>query len=152
MAYVDVSKEVKFNIFKEHLAGAKLTSLARKYHVSRASIYLWINAATKSVFESFEPDKRGPKFKKLSPESEVIKLRNQVDMLKEQLDALLQSSQNIPLSQKVQIRSIRPKRCPHCGCQTIWLHGSYKAKDKSGKTIRVYRFRCHDCRRRVYPE
>lgn len=152
MAYVDVSKEVKFNIFKEHLAGQKLTPLARKYHVCRASIYLWLNAATQAVFESFEPDKRGPKFKKLTPESEVINLRSQVVKLKEQLDALLESPQNISLSQKAQLRSIRPKKCQHCGCPIIWLHGNYKAQDESGKTIRVYRFRCRDCRRRVYPE
>lgn len=152
MAYVDVSKETKFNIFKEHLAGEKRTTLARKYHVSRASIYLWVNAATQAVFESFELDKRGPKFKKLAPESDVIKLHNQVDKLKEQLDAILQTPQNIPLSQKAQIRSLRPKKCQHCGCETIWLHGSYQTKDESGKTIRVYRFRCRDCRRRVYPE
>lgn len=152
MAYIDVSKEVKFNIFKEHLCGTKIAPLARKYNVSRASVYLWINAATQVVFESFEPDKRGPKFKKVSPEAEVIKLRNQVAMLKEQLDVLLQTSQDIPLSQKAQIRSIRPKRCQYCSSNTIWLHGRYKAKDQSGKTITVYRFRCRDCRRRVYPE
>ena len=152
MAYVDVSKEVKFNIFKEHLAGAKQAALARKYHVSRASIYLWVNAATQAIFRAFELDKRGPKFKKLQPEAEVIKLRSQVDKLKEQLGALLQSPQSIPLSQKAQIRSIRPKKCRHCGCETIWLRGSYSAKDQSGKTVRVYRFRCRDCRRRVYPE
>ena len=152
MAYIDVSKEIKFNIFKEHLAGEKQISLARKYHVSRASIYLWINAATKAIFSAFEPDKRGPKFKKVAPEDKAIKLRSQVAKLKEQLDALLQSPQGIPLSQKTQIRSIRPKKCQYCGCQTIWLHGSYQTKDESGKTIRVYRFRCRDCRRRVYPE
>ena len=152
MAYVDVSKETKFNIFKEHLAGEGRARLARKYHVSRASIYLWVDAATEAVFSAFEPDKRGPKFKKLKPEAEVIKLRSQVTKLKEQLDALLQSPQSIPLSQKAQIRSIRPKKCQHCGCETIWLHGSYQAKDESGKAIRVYRFRCRDCRRRVYPE
>ena len=44
MAYVDVSKDVKFNIFKEHLASEKRTALARKYHVSKASIYLWVDA------------------------------------------------------------------------------------------------------------
>ena len=152
MAYVDVSKETKFSIFKEHLAGERQTRLAHKYHVSRASIYLWVDAATQAVFEAFEPDKRGPKFKKFQPEVEVIKLRSQVDKLKEQLDALLQSPQSIPLSQKAQIRSLRPKKCQHCGCETIWLHGSYFAKDETGKTIRVYRFRCRDCRRRVYPE
>lgn len=152
MAYVDVSKETKLNIFKEHLAGERQTRLARKYHVSRASIYLWVNAATEAVFSAFEPDKRGPKFKKLEPEAEVIKLHRQVAKLKEQLDALLQNPQSIPLSQKAQIRSIRPKKCQHCGCESIWLHGSYFAKDQSGKTIRVYRFRCRDCRHRVYPE
>ena len=152
MAYVDVSKEVKFNIFKEHLAGERLTALARKYHVSRASIYLWVNTANQAIFDSFEPDKRGPKFKKLSPESEVVNLRSQVATLKEQLDALLQSPQNISLSQKAQLRSLRPNKCPHCGCESIWLHGRYSAKDQSGKTISVYRFRCRDCRRRVYPE
>ncbi len=152
MAYVDVSKEIKFNIFKEHLAGEKLTAIARKHHVSRASIYLWINAATEAVFSAFEPDKRGPKFKKLTTEDEIIKLRNQVAKLKEQLDCLLLNPQPIPLFQKVQIRSIRPKKCRHCGCEIIWLHGSYNAKDESGKTIRVYRFRCRDCRRRIYPE
>jgi transposase-like protein len=152
MAYVEVPKEVKFNIFKEHLAGEKLSALARKYHVSRASIYLWFNTANQAIFDSFEPDKRGPKFKKLSPESEVVKLRNQVVALKEQLDALLQSSQSISLSQKVQLRSLRPEKCQHCGCHSIWLHGNYSAKDQSGKTITVYRFRCRNCRRRVYPE
>lgn len=152
MAYIDVSKETKFSIFKEHLAGERQTALARKYHVSRASIYLWVDAATQAVFEAFEPDKRGPKFKKLAPEAEVIKLRSQMAKLKEQLDALLQSPQSIPLSQKAQIRSIRPKKCQHCGGETIWLHGNYSAKDQSGKSIRVYRFRCRDCRRRVYPE
>jgi len=152
MAYVDVSKEVKFNIFKEHLAGERLTALARKYHVSRASIYLWVNTANQAIFDSFEPDKRGPKFKKLSPESEIVKLRSQVTTLKEQLDALLQSPQDISLSQKSQLRSLRPKKCQHCGCSSIWLHGRYSAKYQSGETIRVYRFRCRDCRRRVYPE
>jgi len=152
MPYIDVSKEVKFAIFKEHLAGTKLAPLARKYNVSRASVYLWLNAATQAVFESFEPDKRGPKFKKLAPETEVIKLRSQIVKLNEQLDALLQKPQDLTLSQKAQIRSVRPTQCQHCGCKTIWLHGNYKAKNQSGKSIRVYRFRCHDCRRRVYPE
>ena len=141
--------EVKFAIVKEAWAGRKIAQIARKYRVCRDSIYTWMHIAAQSCLHALSPQKRGPKFKKLLKNEEVIfSLEQKVSDLESEIKRLSHDSQSIPSVKYAKL--VRPDRCPHCGHTRILLNGYYPVKGADGTFVDMPRFICKQCRKRVY--
>ena len=141
--------ELKFVIVKEAWAGRKIAQISRKYRVCRDSIYIWMQMATQACLHAFSPKKRGPKFKKLLKNEEVIlSLEQKVSALESEIKRLSHDSQSIPSVKYAKL--IRPDRCPHCGHTRILLNGYYPVKGADGTFVDMPRFICKQCRKRVY--
>jgi len=54
----------KILIVSQVIVGEKIQPLAKKYKVSRPSVYLWRKRALDALEKALKPEKRGPKFKK----------------------------------------------------------------------------------------
>ena len=141
--------QTKLAIVKEAWAGRKIAQIARKYKVCRDSIYTWMHIATQTCLHAFSPQKRGPKFKKLSSKEEVIvSLEQKVSELEYEINRMSQTSQAIPSAKYAKL--VRPDHCPHCGHHRVLLNGYYSVKTASGELTDIPRFICKQCRKRVY--
>lgn len=144
------SEEVKLAIIKEAWAGHKIAQIARKYRVCRDSIYGWMQLATQACLQAFSPQKRGPKFKNLPDNDQVlINLQEKISQLENEIKNISHNSQSIPSIQYAKL--LRPEKCPYCGNARILLNGYYPVKTTGGSLTDMPRFICKKCRKRVYP-
>jgi len=124
---------------------SKVISIARKYDVSRESIYTWAKEAEKTIQDLFNKTRPGPAL----DEHEKLVIENR--RLKQQLQDMSEEYQR--LSQNTQLRpaklrtegEVRPGVCPSCGHEKVWRNGFYSTHE--GLT---QRFSCANCRASVY--
>ncbi len=146
MPYREVDTGIKMEILKQYWSNdSKVTSIARKYGVSRESIYTWAKEAEKTIQDLFNKARPGPAL----DEHEKLVIENR--RLKQQLQDMSEEYQR--LSQNSQLRpaklrtggEVRPGVCPSCSHDKVWRNGFYSTNE--GLT---QRFSCAKCRASVY--
>ena len=146
MSYREVDTDTKLEIVKQYWSkDSKVTSLSKKYGVSRESIYVWGREAEKTIKDLFDKKRPGPVL------DDQAKLVAENKQLKQQLQGLSDDYQK--LSQYSQLRptklrtggGIRPAICPSCGHDKVWRNGSFSTSQ--GIT---QRFCCAKCKAKVY--
>lgn len=146
MPYREVDTDTKMEILKQYWSkDTKVMSLAKKYGVSRESIYVWAREAEKTIRDLFEKKRPGPVLDeqaKLIAENEQLK--QQLQDVSYEYQVLSQYSQLKP----TKVRSggeVRPGVCPTCGHDKVWRNGSFSTSQ--GIT---QRFSCAKCKAKVY--
>ena len=139
MPYKEVPVETKINVVKDYFSGMKVAHIARKYKVSRDSVYTWKNVAINSMrktLKSYQTDT-------------VNDLKNQLILLEEKYNKL--SEDYKLLSQKSQLKvssnasnEVRPNQCPECSGNNVVKNGCYETKNGINQ-----RFKCKDCNKRI---
>jgi transposase-like protein len=146
MPYREVDANTKVEILKQYWSeDSKVMSLAKKYGVSRESIYVWAREAEKTIKDLFNKKRPGPV---LDDQAKLIAENKQ---LKQQLQDVSYNYQR--LSQYTQLKpanlrtggEIRPGVCPSCGHDKVWRNGSFSTSQ--GIT---QRFCCAKCKAKVY--
>jgi len=146
MPYREVDTETKLDILKQYWSkDRKVTDLAKRYRVSRESIYTWAREAEQILKDQFDKKRPGPGLN----EQDALLQENQ--QLKQQLQHLSEDYQR--LSQHSQLKparlrtggEVRPGACPSCGHEKVWCNGSYSTRQ--GQT---QRFTCAKCSESVY--
>ena len=85
MAFQDIPVEAKVKAVRAIIGGEKIQPTARKYGITRPSLYAWVERAQQAIEEALRPYKRGPRFKKPKVDPNVKKI--------EKLNELLQRHQ-----------------------------------------------------------
>jgi len=158
-----ISIKEKVVIISQVIAGEKIQRVARKYGVSRPSIYAWTQKALDTLEQTLKPGKRGPKFKKGKVDAKDETIEEQKEKIAELKDIVSEKEKQIKnLKGKINLQKNslpRPSKCPHCGFEKIYKNGTYKIKlerffeqlkkDKEIE-ITVQQFICPYCRSSVY--
>jgi len=140
MPYQEVSLDTKIAVVKDYFSGMKVTDIARKYNVSRDSVYTWKDnalAAIKQALKAYNSNEAN------RLKSELEKLKNKYQRLSEEYEQLSQESQ-ISVSTDPD-NETRPTQCPECSGNHIVKNGSYEVKEGINQ-----RFRCETCNKEVY--
>lgn len=156
-----ISIKEKVLIVSQVIAGEKIQPLAKKYKVSRPSIYVWTQRALGSLEQALKQGKRGPKFKKgkLDAKDKVIEEQKKIDKLNDIISEKEKQIKDLRNKIALQKNSFsRPLRCLHCGFEKIYKNGTYKIrgerfleqlrKDKEIEII-IQQFICPYCRSSV---
>jgi len=158
-----ISIKEKILIVCQVIAGGKIQPVAKKYGVSRSSIYAWTKKALDTLEQTLKPGKRGPKFKKGRVDVKDKAIEEQKQKIAE-LDVIISEKEkqikNLKGKINLQKNSFpRPSRCPHCGFEKIYKNGTYKIrperfleqlKKDQEIEITVQQFICPYCRSSVY--
>ncbi|MEA1964156.1 MAG: helix-turn-helix domain-containing protein [Candidatus Aerophobetes bacterium] len=160
-----ISIKEKILIISQVIVGEKIQPIAKKYKVSRPSIYVWRKRALGSLEQALKPDKRGPKFKKGKVNAKDKVIEEQKEKIGKLNDIISEKEKQIKnLRNKIALQKnslSRPSKCPHCGFEKIYKNGTYKIKPeklfeqlKKGKEIEIItqQFICPYCRSSVYRE
>lgn len=127
-----ISIKEKILIVCQVIAGEKIQPIAKKYKVSRPSIYLWRKRALGSLEEALKPDKRGPKFKKGKVDAKDKVIEEQKEKIEKLVNIISEKEKQIKnLRGKLNLQKnslSRPLKCPHCGFEKIYKNGTYKIK------------------------
>jgi len=152
MPYRSIDTERKVELILEHLKGARICSLARKYSVNEDSIHLWKNKVLQALSEILSPGTPGPR-----PHSRVEILKEELEDLRKKYEKLSQVSQITVSSKAPSLLEERPSRCPECGASRIWKNGAYRVRgERTSRSLRieekgvVQRFRCSECGVKLY--
>ena len=152
MPYRSINTERKIELILEHLKGARICSLARRYSVNEDSIHLWKNKVLRALSEILSPRTPGPR-----PRSRVEILEEELGELRKKYERLSQLSQITVSTKAPSLLEERPSRCPECGASRIWKNGTYKVRgERTSRSLRisekgtVQRFRCSDCWVKLY--
>ncbi|MEW5921503.1 MAG: transposase [Bacillota bacterium] len=146
MPYREVDADTKVEILKQYWSeDSKVMGLAKKYGVSRESIYVWAREAERTIKDLFNKKRPGPV---LDDQAKLIAENKQ---LKQQLQDMSYDYQR--LSQNSQLKpanlrtggEIRPGVCPTCGHDKVWRNGFFSTSQ--GIT---QRFCCAKCKAKVY--
>lgn len=152
MPYRSIDTERKVELILEHLKGARICSLARRYSVNEDSIHLWKNKILGALSEILSPGTPGPR-----PRPQVEILEEKLEELQKKYEKLLQLSQITVSAKAPSLLEERPSRCPECGATRIWKNGTYRVTGE--RTLRslklkekgvVQRFRCSECKTKFY--
>jgi len=161
--FKSISIKKKILIVSQVIAGEKIQPLAKKYKVSRPSIYLWTQRALDALEEALKPVKRGPKLKKgkLDTKDKITtEQRIEIEKLKKIIKKKEKQIKN--LKEKISLQKMdipRPLKCPHCGFGKIYRNGTYKIrlkklfeklKKSEEKEIVVQQFICPSCKSPVH--
>ena len=152
MSYRSINTERKVKLILEHLKGARICSLARKYKVDEDSIHLWRNKVLRVLPQILSPKKPGPR-----PRSQVEILEEELKRLQKKYETLSQISQITVSTKAPSFLEERPSKCPKCGATHIWKNGTYQIKgERTSSSLRilekgvVQRFRCSHCGTKLY--
>jgi len=152
MPYRSINTERKVELILEHLKGARICSLARRYSVNEDSIHLWKNKVLKALSEILSPGTPGPR-----PRSRVEILKEKLEELQNKYERLSQLSQITVSSKAPSLLEERPTKCPECGASRIWKNGAYRVTgERISRSLRisekgtVQRFRCSECGVKLY--
>lgn len=140
MPYKEVSLDTKIDVIKDFLAGMKVAHIARKYDVSRDSVYTWKNIALDSMenaLQTYQTDEVD------QLKSKLAKLEDEYQKLSEEYEELSQQTQLTVSTTPSQ--EVRPSQCPDCASENIIKNGSYETKAGVKQ-----RFRCKDCNKRIF--
>jgi len=152
MPYRPIDTERKTKLILEHLKGARICSLARKYEVNEDSIHLWKNRVLSALPKILSPETPGPR-----PRSQVEILKEELKKLRKKYEALSQTSQITVSTKAPSLLEERPSKCPECGATRIWKNGTYQVKgERTSRSLivkgkgTVQRFRCSHCGIKLY--
>ncbi len=152
MPYHSINTERKVELILEHLKGARICSLARRYSVNEDSIHLWKNKVLEALSEILSPGTPGPR-----PRSRVEIFEEKLEEVQNKYERLSQLSQITVSSKAPSLLEERPSKCPECGGVRIWKNGAYQVTGerisrslKVGEKGVVQRFRCSECGVKLY--
>ena len=159
-----VSIKEKILVVCQVIRGDKVQRVARKYGLSRPSIYAWTRKALDTLEQALKPAKRGPKWKKGKVDAKDKAIEEQKEKVAELNDIISEKEKQIKnLKGKLNLQKNslpRPSMCPHCGFEKIYKNGTYKIKPerlfellkKDNKEIEIIiqQFICPYCRNSVY--
>ena len=152
MSYRSINTERKVELILEHLKGARICSLARRYSVNEDSIHLWKNKVLRALSEILSPGTPGPR-----PRSRVDILKEELEELRKKYEKLSQLSQITVSAKAPSLLEERPSRCPECGATRIWKNGTYRVSgERTSRSLKlgekgvVQRFRCSSCGVKLY--
>ncbi len=152
MPYHSINTERKVELILEHLKGARICSLARKYGVNEDSIHLWKNKVLEALSEILSPGTPGPR-----PRSRVEILKEKLEELQNKYERLSHISQITVSTKAPSLLEERPTKCPECGGVHIWKNGAYQVTgERTSRSLRisekgiVQRFRCSECGVKLY--
>jgi len=152
MPYRSIDTERKVELILEHLKGARICSLARKYGVNEDSIHLWKNKVLQALSQILSPKTPGPRSR---PQVEI--LEEELKELQKAYEALSQISQITVSTTAPSLLEERPSKCPECGAGRIWKNGTYQVTgQRTSRSLKVsekgtvQRFRCSDCGVKLY--
>ena len=143
MGYRELLPQEKLAAVKEAWSLRRgIAGVARKYNVSRPSLYHWLKLADEVLLEALN-ERPGRK-----PKPSMEKLQAQVDLLQRQLVEVLEGSHDSTISVAISPHQSgpRPASCPSCGSSRIWRYGSWPTKREGARQ----RFICADCRQSLY--
>ena len=157
-----ISIKEKILIVCQVISGEKIQTIARKYKVSRPSVYAWTQKALGILEQALKPGKRGPKCKKGKVDAKDETIEEQKMKIEELDDITSEKEKQIKnLRNKIALQKnslLRPSKCPHCGFEKIYKNGTYKIKPErlfeglkkdKGIEITVQQFICPYCRSSV---
>jgi len=159
-----ISIKEKILIVSQVIAGEKIQPLAKKYKVSRPSVYIWTQRASDALEEALRSAKRGPKFKKGKFDDTKDKITTEQKIEIEKLKKIIKKKEKQikNLKEKINLQKMdipRPLKCPYCGFGKIYKNGTYKIRienlfeklKKNGeKEIVVQQFICPSCKSSVH--
>ena len=152
MPYRSIDTERKVELILEHLKGARICSLARRYSVNEDSIHLWKNKVLEGLSEILSPGTPGPR-----PRSRVEIVKEELEDLRKKYEKLSQLSQITVSSKAPSLLEERPSRCPECRASRIWKNGTYRVTgERTSRSLKigekgvVQRFRCSECGVKLY--
>ena len=152
MSYRSIDTERKVELILEHLKGARICSLARRYSVNEDSIHLWKNKVLHALSKILSPGTPGPR-----PRSRVDILKEELEELRKKYEKLSQLSQITVSAKAPSLLEERPSRCPECGATRIWKNGTYRVSgERTSRSLKlgekgvVQRFRCSECGVKLY--
>ena len=115
MPYHSINTERKVELILEHLKGARICFLARRYSVNEDSIHLWKNKVLEALPEILSPGTPGPR-----PRSRVQILEGKLKELQNKYELLSQLSHTTGSSKAPSLLEERTSKCPECGGARIW--------------------------------
>jgi len=152
MPYRSIDTERKVELILEHLKGARICSLARRYGVNEDSIHLWKNKVLSALSQILSPKTPGPR-----PRSQVEILEEELKELQKAHEALSRISQITVSTKAPSLLEERPSKCPECGASRIWKNGTYRVSgERTSRSLKVsekgtvQRFRCSHCGVKLY--
>jgi len=152
MPYRPIDTERKTKLILEHLKGARICFLARKYGVNEDSIHLWKNKVLSALSQILPPKTPGPR-----PRRRVEILEEELSKLRKEYETLSQLSQIAVSTKAPSLLEERPSKCPKCGATRIWKNGTYQVKgERTSRSLivkekgTVQRFRCSKCGVKLY--
>jgi len=152
MPYRSIDTERKVELILEHLKGARICSLARRYSVNEDSIHLWKNKVLQALSKILSSGTPGPR-----PRSRVQILEEKLEELQNKYERLSQLSQITVSTKTPSLLEERPSKCPECGATRIWKNGAYQVTgERTSRSLRisekgtVQRFRYSDCGVKLY--
>jgi len=152
MPYRSIDTERKVELILEHLKGARICSLARRYGVNEDSIHLWKNKVLSALSQILSPKTPGPR-----PRSQVEILEEELKELQKAYEALSRISQITVSTKAPSLLEERPSKCPECGASRIWKNGTYRVSgERTSRSLKVsekgtvQRFRCSHCGVKLY--
>ena len=133
MSYQSIDTERKIDLILEHLKGARICFLARKYGVNEDSIHLWKNKVLKALSQILSPKTPGPR-----PRPQVEILEEELKKLRKEYEALSQISQITVSTKAPSLLEERPSKCPECGASRIWKNGTYQVTgERTSRSLKV---------------
>jgi transposase-like protein len=136
MSYVHIEPATKLVAVRQYWQTGNLTRTARKFGVSRTTLYEWVRVAETHLAHAFELAKPGKRTATLSEQTQTLQTQ-----LAQVLDAYHTLSQRSPLSAAV-------ARCPRCHGTALLRNGRVRTK-RHGVRQRLW---CRPCNRSVYIE
>jgi len=160
-----ISIKEKILIVCQVIAGEKIQRVARKYKVSRPSVYAWTQKSLDTLEQALKQRKRGPRFKKGKVDAKDKVIEKQKEKIGKLNDIISEKEKQIKnLRNKIALQKnslSRPLKCPHCGFEKIYKNGTYKIrrekfleqlkKDKEIEII-IQQFICPYCKSSVRNE
>jgi len=152
MPYRSIDTERKVELILEHLKGARICSLARKYGVNEDSIHLWKNKVLETLSQILSPKTPGPR-----PRPQVEILEEELKKLRKEYEAMSQLSQITVSTKAPSFLEEKPSKCSECGANRIWKNGTYRVSgERTSRSLKVsekgtvQRFRCSHCGVKLY--
>jgi transposase-like protein len=145
-----ISQATRYQAVCEVLAGGKISDVARRHGVNRATVYRWVKLGRAAIHDGLGSSCRQmPREKRLRRD-----LERKTALLQRRLEK--KSALIKDLRKEVRKKSgpdPRPERCPKCGCEKIYKNGLYLQPLSKvippevyfSRKIPVKRFVCASC-------
>jgi len=137
MSYRNITPEKKVQVVKDAWASKNIAQVAKKYGVTRDSIYSWMKQAERAMQDHFFRQHPGKSPVSLQEENRV--LREQIKGLSKVYHKIAQGREPIPLTEK-------PPACPKCGSLRVRKSGQVYTKRYGFRQ----RYSCNNCTHSVY--